>query len=658
MQLREIRRPVIGDTIDAMWRPVSEHFKRMYDDVSARIIVAHKTIERLEAQLLAAGEQKEIEQRKFLRGNKPTKFYHSGDTGDVIYGAVAIKALGGGILYLGPEIRHQDNVRDAMTPAKADSLGLLLKHQAYIEDVIFTETMPMDIDYDLNQMRSTFKSPDWNPRMNLIDCHLKQFKLSLSHGNEPWLHVAPDPRTDGRIVISRTERYRNDQFKWRMVLEMHGSRLVFIGLPHEHQDFVARYGNVEYLPTPNLLDVARLIYGADLFIGNQSCPRAIAEGLKVPCIMEGCSYVPNCNFERKGVVNLYRDERLVHPPTRKRMIHQPLVIHGVVDGFTGFGQALSNWATGLAERGWNVSVKATRKSDQFGTLKPEYEKLLTETGDPKVVFETHDELLKYIGTDQVVITMWEAPRVNSQVVEAINRARVLVVPSTWCATGYSASGVNIPIRVVPLGIDTTVFKRTRPVGTEGLITFGCSGRYAHGPMRKGLALAEEAFKLAFPVQRDVRLNMKVFEDCEIQATDDRVILERRFLTDEELADWYRANLCHVSASRSGAWEIQGQQAAAVGCCPIAVRWSGPVDYLTVGRFVDYRLEPAMDGSMNGYGVWAEPSVESMAAHMIWVHDYPEDARDLGRLASEYAIKFSSRNSVLKLEAVLREFGIL
>jgi hypothetical protein len=62
--------------------------------------------------------------------------------------------------------------------------------------------------------------------------------------------------------------------------------MVFLGLPHEHAQFVQTFGKVRYLPTKDLLQMASLIAGSSLFIGNQSVHCWIAMALGHPLIQE------------------------------------------------------------------------------------------------------------------------------------------------------------------------------------------------------------------------------------------------------------------------------------------------------------------------------------------------------------------------------------
>jgi hypothetical protein len=57
---------------------------------------------------------------------------------------------------------------------------------------------------------------------------------------------------------------------------------------------------VEFASTTDLVDLASLIIGSELFIGNQSCAFAIAEGFKHPLILEVSPKQPDCIFVREN----------------------------------------------------------------------------------------------------------------------------------------------------------------------------------------------------------------------------------------------------------------------------------------------------------------------------------------------------------------------
>lgn len=227
-------------------------------------------------------------------------FGHSGDLGDVIYSLPTIKAMGGGTLYL---YLRPGKTWHGMDAEKVASLRSLLVAQPYIEDVIFCPEgrPPWAADHNLNGFRD-----HGGPGRNLADMHLATHGLDSAPRHDRWLEV-DRPIAAARVVFARSERCRNAGFPWRRVWERYRDAAGFVGTAAEHEDFCRSVGPVPLIPTPDLLEVARMIAGSQLFVGNQSCPAAIAEGLKQAMILEVYPPLPNCCFERLGRINAWGD---------------------------------------------------------------------------------------------------------------------------------------------------------------------------------------------------------------------------------------------------------------------------------------------------------------------------------------------------------------
>ena len=228
-------------------------------------------------------------------------FGHSGDLGDVIYALPTLKAAGGGILFL----YHRDGKTwHGMTPEKAASLRSLLILQPYVTDVVFCpEGRPPDApDHDLNGFRD-----HWQPGRNLADMHLATHGFGSELRESAWLAV-DRPQHAADVIICRSGRYHSERFPWNRVFEAYASRACFAGTEQEHQDFCESVGRISHVVTRDLLELARVIAGSRLFIGNQSCPAAIAEGLKHPMILEVYSPLANCCFERPGRIDAWDGE--------------------------------------------------------------------------------------------------------------------------------------------------------------------------------------------------------------------------------------------------------------------------------------------------------------------------------------------------------------
>jgi hypothetical protein len=230
-------------------------------------------------------------------------FLHSGDLGDIIYSLPTVRALGGGTLWLAPDPRVR--TMHGSTPESFASIVSLLKAQEYLADVR-CEPPPAGVELvNLNEFRVNGSDLFFT---NLADLYLSPHGLPKSHRNTPWLKI-PRPAIGSRlahaVVMSRSCRYHNPGFPWSEIVQRFGNarpepveRACFIGTPEEHAAFTASFGGVPYEQTPTLLDVAEVIAAADLFVGNQSAPLAIAHGLGQSVLIEVCPHHPHCLFGR------------------------------------------------------------------------------------------------------------------------------------------------------------------------------------------------------------------------------------------------------------------------------------------------------------------------------------------------------------------------
>jgi ADP-heptose:LPS heptosyltransferase len=224
-------------------------------------------------------------------------FKHSGAIGDVIYAMPAIRALGGGKVYMptGQPSHFWHHIYGDPVPI----LKRLLESQPYV-----TEALPWvdeKVDYNLDEFRKFFSNQNFHEALTLCDMHLFALGLEVRERESAWITLDPKPLPDGKdVIICRTSRYRSPFFDWRKVREEYADRAVFCGMPGEYQEFLVQVGELPWLPTEDLLDLARYIAGCSLFIGNQSSPFAIAEGLKVNTLLEVCPDCPNCVFVRPG----------------------------------------------------------------------------------------------------------------------------------------------------------------------------------------------------------------------------------------------------------------------------------------------------------------------------------------------------------------------
>lgn len=585
--------------------------------------------------------------------------YHSGDRGDIIYSIPTCRALGVTDLVLGPDNRSPMKTREVMGDDVFNCLAPLLRAQRFLSSVSLSAVMPADTRHDLNRMRTLIVGGK-NRDLNLARVHLRAFGLDEQLDRDRWLEADYKAfHPEKPIIVNRTGRYHTNTFPWIAIVKEFGSRLLFIGLKEEHEMFCSRFGSVGYQPTSNLLDVARLIAGASLFIGNQSCCYAIAEGLKKPAILEEYPSVPNCRFDRPDVVRSISSVSEISRSHLARCLTKPIVIRSHLDDWSGYGQLVNNLTRSVLALGTEVFFTPVVVSSSFCQVPSDIASRIRKDLHPNVLVATHDSFPMLLRAPTVVITMWESSKWNPKAIGALNSySPMTIVPNQWNADCLRACGLKGKCAVMPLGINPTVFRYRKP-NADGLCIFGTAGRFAHGGCRKGLEETVNAFLKAFPTNPDVRLDVKLFQDCKIaEVNDKRVRYIRGFLTSDKLAEWYGTLTAFVSGSRAEGWGLHQHQCMGVGRPVIACCYAGLREFFdeTVGYPIPFKVVPAT-GVYKGMGDWSEPDFAAMSEMMRKVADNRKTALALGQLASIRAHAFTWDRTARRFLDIVSEVGL-
>ena len=213
--------------------------------------------------------------------------------GDIIYALPTIAALGSGHMY------YYNRPWSAPLLPKIHNLLPLLEIQPNISGV--SQHTGEWITHDL----STYRAGGLNYGDTIIERQARWLRVDVSSIiKTPWLTV---DRIDSiaPIVISRGPRWQGFFFPWIELVRDHIDDMVFLGTHEDYGIFVKQFGHaVPWYPTKDLLEMARVIAGAELFIGSQSCPLAIAEGLHNRTIVEVCPWALDCMHIRHGNIHV------------------------------------------------------------------------------------------------------------------------------------------------------------------------------------------------------------------------------------------------------------------------------------------------------------------------------------------------------------------
>lgn len=231
---------------------------------------------------------------------------HSGNMGDVIYSLAACKALGVERLLLNL-VSDKPLSGRVLSQKSAEFLAPLLVMQPWLQEVAIVEApvrlgkgtgqeeqTPQIEGLPLDYMQPAELGVTWildrfrqQPILvkHLIDCHADAVGAAIDP-EAPFLELddRPEPDPDAPIVLSLTPRYRYlDRHYYRELLQDMGP-VIKIGIPSEAHVYDGIPG--ELVTCTDALDLARRIASARCFVGSPSLPYAIAEGLKVPRLVD------------------------------------------------------------------------------------------------------------------------------------------------------------------------------------------------------------------------------------------------------------------------------------------------------------------------------------------------------------------------------------
>jgi len=263
----------------------------------------------------AAVEQASFSHLQAAPGGEAVHFLHSGNAGDIVYAVPAMQALAGSRaihLYLQVDQpspgKLQHPLGNVMLNRKmVDMLAPLLLACEAIAVCKAYEGETIHYDLDL------FRRMPLNHKAGSIPRWYLQVFGAGRDLTLPWLRAPVSESFREHIVVARSSRYRNPGIDYSFLNGW--ERLLFVGVKEEYEAMKQVLPNIVFHPVNDFLQLASVIGSARLFIGNQSLPFAIAEGLKARRLLEVYHRSPNVIPEGPGGYDFYYQpvfEKLVH----------------------------------------------------------------------------------------------------------------------------------------------------------------------------------------------------------------------------------------------------------------------------------------------------------------------------------------------------------
>jgi len=427
-----------------------------------------------------------------ISGSKKNKnhndFYISGELGDIIYSLPSIKYLGGGNLYIGGQFDKFPNYK-VLDKNLVNQLSEILLQQPYIKNVYFSETCPNNV-IDLNQFKNRFI--DWNNnklndnevdklrRTNISTLFSNLLKVPTTICSNKWL--TNKISQSEFIVVNRSLKYHNEKFPWTEIVTNFKEYIRFIGHKDEYDDFCNKFGKVNYVETPKLIDVFNIISECAVFIGNQSFCYSLAEGLKKNCIQETDTWISNCQYFRDNSLIFKNGEncnfsdvdfflrkngfkKLNEPNTVTIKSNKKKIFYIGQSGTSGYAKAAKGYIYDFYKQGHHVDWLPL-KFDQSVECRTELDLickgLQIEHTDLKYdeiylhctpdLWPSYREVYGETFKDTKVIgySVWETETLHHSWVPLINEnVDLLQVPSEYNKRVYIESGITVPIEIKP-----------------------------------------------------------------------------------------------------------------------------------------------------------------------------------------------------------------
>lgn len=347
-------------------------------------------------------------------------------------------------------------------------------------------------------------------------------------------------------------------------------------------------------------------------------------------------------------------------------------------GYTGYGVASFNILKGLVERGWDVCLIPKGPIDQ---RLEEDNRLVANCvhknfhydADCFTIWHQFDLMNKVGRGRHIVYPFFELNKFNDKEKHHLGYADDIVVSSDWARVIIDNNDITCPTHVVPLGVNTNVFKPPQKPREEGSpVKFLNVGKWE---IRKGHDFIIDIFHKAFDVKDNVELWMmphNPFLSKHDQANWEKMYWDTPMgrAGKVKIIPWQQDHYgvaevmkdadCGFFPSRAEGWNLELLEMMAMGKPVIATYYSAHTEFCNPGNCHLIKvndLTPAFDGMwFHEQGDWALLEDEHFDA-MVEDLKYIEEAYHMPGVyindgGIQTAKKFTWENTVDCLEKVL------
>ncbi|MCA1554506.1 MAG: glycosyltransferase family 4 protein, partial [Chloroflexi bacterium] len=330
-------------------------------------------------------------------------------------------------------------------------------------------------------------------------------------------------------------------------------------------------------------------------------------------------------------------------PAAPRPVVSSITVAAPFMVYDGYGSVAEPLVLGMARAGARLNI-APLYTDPRG-LTAELQQLIRQSrrewGAPALLFAApggERELLRDAG-ELFINTMWESSRLPASWPAALNRARAVIVPTRFVARICHDSGVTVPIEIAPEGVDPNLYHNEHRPERATFTTLIAAMVNERKHTREGIA----AWKRAFADEPNARLIIKArFQLNNYTPDDPRITLVDANEPTRGIAHWYREADVLLALGNEG-FGLPLVEGMATGLPCIALNTEGQGDVCEDAPDLVLPVPPSHwqlsdDTHYGPAGVRGVPDVHTVVKHLRWVAAHRDEARAMGRAASEWALR--------------------
>lgn len=339
----------------------------------------------------------------------------------------------------------------------------------------------------------------------------------------------------------------------------------------------------------------------------------------------------------------------------------------------GYARMNRKFMFGLAEKGINIRYDYLPSIDDMDSETKKKLNQLTmikvPADSPKVYGMTAPLIYDW-SRYKLLFTMMETRRLHQAYVERCNSADEIVVPSKWCKQVFEESGVKKPIDVVPLGVDTDIYRPdVEPVSFSKdlkdfvfLSVFGWSSRKGPDVLLRAyleefsseepvsLLISSRYFGSTHESKKQVLRNeIARISSMVNNPKKPHVCLFGDVLSDAMMPCLYASADCYVLISRGEGFGLPFLESAACNVPVIASRYSGQTDFLddTNSYLVDVDGFRVFNDDLSKVSYFYEgaefptfgrKAIDQTRHWMRHVYEHPDEAQKKADILTDKVVK--------------------